>query len=151
MQDDGKYKEVLNMRVSILDVLDDLPELDLPFGTYLDMLQALTPRQYSISSSPLDLRNNPGRKEFADIASITYDVHESSALSGHGTFRGVASNYLTTRRPGDRISCFLRSTNVGFRLPSHSETPVVMIAAGTGIAPMSVDLSLQACPCLNIC
>lgn len=57
-------------------------------------------------------------------------------MSGHGTFRGVTSSYLTSRIPGDSILCFVRPTKVPFQLPSNPETPVIMVAAGTGIAPM---------------
>ena len=144
MQQDAKYQELLTKRYSILDILEDYPNLESPFETYVDMLQPLTPRQYSISSSALHPSNNPAHKEFADIASLTFDVHESSAMSGHGTFHGVASSYLASRRPGDKISCFVRPTNVGFRFPSDSETPLIMIAAGTGIAPMCAFMQERA-------
>jgi cytochrome P450 / NADPH-cytochrome P450 reductase len=73
MQEDSKYKELLEKRFSVLDVLDDLAGLEVPFGVYVDMLQAMTPRQYSISSSPLDPSNNPGHKESADVASTCTD------------------------------------------------------------------------------
>ena len=144
MLDDSKYQEILEKRFSVLDVLEDHQKLDVPFGTYIDMLQPLTPRQYSISSSPLHPDNNPGRKESADIASVTLDVHESPASSGQGTFYGVASTYLASRRPGDRISCFVRATNVGFRMPTDTTTPLMMISAGTGIAPMRAFIQERA-------
>lgn len=144
MQEDAAYQDLLKKRYSVLDILEEYSRLEVPFGTYVDMLQALTPRQYSISSSPLHPDNNPGHGEFADICSLTYDVHSSSALSGHGTFRGVASSYLGSRRPGDRISCFVRPTNVGFRMPPDTETPLIMVSAGTGIAPMRAFLQERA-------
>ena len=144
LQENEKYHELLGKRYSILDILEDTPNLDLLFATYVDMLQAMTPRQYSISSSSLHSVNNPGHKESADIASLTFDIHESSAMSGHGTFHGVASSYLASRRPGDKISCFVRPTNVGFRFPSDTETPLIMIAAGTGMAPMRAFVQERA-------
>lgn len=144
LQEDSKYQHVLEKRYSILDLLEDYPKIQISFGTYIDMLLPLTPRQYSISSSPLAAVNNPGKLDFADIASITFDVHSSPATSGHGTFRGVASSYLASRRPGDRISCFIRATNVGFRMPTDTETPLIMISAGTGVAPMRAFLQERA-------
>ncbi|KAI5359387.1 putative Flavoprotein-like superfamily [Septoria linicola] len=124
-----RYPDLLEKRWSILDILDETA-IDLPFEEYIDMLPALLPRQYSISSSALV---NP------EAVSLTIDVHESPALSGHGVFQGVTSTYLASRRPGDRISCFVRPTQIGFRLPSV-ETPLIMVAAGTGIAPMRAFL-----------
>ena len=138
MQEDIRYQELLDKRYSVIDVLEEVPRLVVPFGVYIDMLLPLTPRQYSISSSPLHSKDSPGSSEAdnAPIASITFDVFESPATSGHGTFRGVASSYLANRRPGDLVPCFVRPTNVNFRLPPNTETPVIMLSAGTGIAPM---------------
>ena len=145
MQDDSQYGELLEKRHSVIDTLERVPGLHLPFGVYVDLLQPLTPRPYSISSSPLEPKNNVDNKgQHAVIASVTIDVFRASAWSGHGTFHGVASSYLADRQPGDRIGCFVRSTNVGFRLPANPETPVIMLAAGTGIAPMRAFIQERA-------
>ncbi|CAK1356734.1 unnamed protein product [Cercospora beticola] len=123
------YDEILEKRYSVIDVLEET-SATIPFEQYVDMLQVLAPRQYSISSSPL---------VSPDAVSLTIDVHESPALSGQGEFRGVASTYLASRRLGDRITCFVRPTQIGFRLP-QPKTPLIMFAAGTGIAPMRAFL-----------
>jgi len=141
--DPEKYSELLSKRYSIIDTLEEFPSA-LPFSVYIDMLQHLSPRQYSISSSALAPINNPSNKAYADIASITFDVFQAPAWSGHSIFQGVASTYLASRQPGDRISCFIRSTNIGFRLPSNPITPVIMISAGTGIAPMRAFIQERA-------
>jgi cytochrome P450/NADPH-cytochrome P450 reductase len=143
LKEDSAYQTLLQKRYSIIDVLDEYL-VEIPLSSYIDMLQPLAARQYSISSSALHPANNPAQKEHADISSITFDVFEAPALSGHGMFHGVASSFLASRRPGDRISCSVRSTNVGFRLPSNPETPVTMIAAGTGIAPMRAFIQERA-------
>ncbi|KAF2497931.1 cytochrome P450 [Lophium mytilinum] len=38
--------------------------------------------------------------------------------------------------PGDKIRCYVKPTQVAFHLPPDPKTLVIMIAAGTGIAPM---------------
>lgn len=132
--------KVLALNYSILDILEDHPSCDLPLSSYIDMLKPLTPRQYSISSSPLHSDHHISHDAFS--ATITYDVHSAPARSsslpnGHArTFHGVASSYLARLMPGHRIHCFVRKTNVAFRLPEDPEVPIIMIAAGTGIAPM---------------
>lgn len=133
MHDDIHYQQLLDQRYSVIDVLEEVPRLRLPFGVYIDFLLPMSPRLYSISSSPLDPKH---RSKDGLIASVTFDVLKAPANSGHGTFRGVASSYLSSRIPGDQISCLVRPTKVFFRLPPASETPIIMIAAGTGIAPM---------------
>ncbi|KAH0278599.1 cytochrome P450, partial [Aureobasidium melanogenum] len=140
---DAFYQHLLETRYSILDILEETA-IALPFSAYIDMLPALTPRQYSIASSYLEPANNPQAKQHADVVSLCFDVHTSPALSGHGSFFGVTSTYLASRRIGDRISCFVRPTNVGFRLPGNVETPIIMFAAGTGIALMRAFLQERA-------
>lgn len=138
--EDAFSEKILAKRYSILDILEEYPSCCMEFAEYLDMLQPLTPRQYSISSSPLAL-HEPEKA----TASITYDVHECPAWSGHHrTFHGVASSFLADLKAGSQISCFIRATNARFHLPSNSETPIVMVATGSGIAPMRGFLQERA-------
>jgi cytochrome P450/NADPH-cytochrome P450 reductase len=140
LKEDVYKNEVLPKRYTLLDLLEDNPDTKLPFATYLNMLKPLTPRQYSVSSSPLanvDFVETPkgvtGQKL---TASVTYDVHKEKAWSGHGEFLGVASTYLSRQESGDRVRCFMRPTNVNFHLPLNPLTPIIMVCAGTGLAPM---------------
>ncbi|KAL9038135.1 MAG: hypothetical protein Q9214_005406, partial [Letrouitia sp. 1 TL-2023] len=135
---DSTYpSRVLERRYSLLDLLEDFPNCKLPFPAYLDMLKPLASRQYSISSSLLLSSGNPNNMQNDAIASITYDIHSGPALSGNNrSFKGVASNYLAGLTEGNKVHCYVRSTNRAFHLPADPSTPIVMIAAGSGIAPM---------------
>ncbi|KAF2651941.1 cytochrome P450 [Lophiostoma macrostomum CBS 122681] len=147
-KDDVYKTTVVPKRYSLLDLLEENPDTVLPFATYLDMLKPLTPRQYSISSSPLAsvdfVQTADGKSGQKLTASVTYDVHDEPAWSGHGQFRGVASTYLARQEPGDKVRCFTRPTNVNFHLPLDPTTPIIMIAAGSGIAPMRGFLQERA-------
>lgn len=152
--------EILKKRMSVLDLLDDFPECKLSLAEYVDMLLPLTPRQYSISSSPLAYApvTNPG--VFAGIktpnkadenstsltCSITYDALEDTpALSGKGRiFNGVASSYLSNLPAGSLLRCTVRPTHAKFHLPHDPKIPVIMIASGTGIAPMRAFIQERA-------
>lgn len=144
---DSNYKEgVLAKRMSVLDILDDYPSCKLDFAAFLDMLKPLSPRQYSISSSPLAKMMEPDDDSKPVIATITYDVHKAPARSGHNRiFKGVASTYLSDKDVGGKLRCFVRPTNAAFHLPPDPETPVIMVAAGTGIAPMRAFIQERAC------
>ncbi|KAJ4345081.1 hypothetical protein N0V95_005962 [Ascochyta clinopodiicola] len=134
------HSSVLSTRYSILDMLESYPNCQLPFADYLDMLKPLSPRQYSISSSPIaNIRFMSTPQGSAQIltASLTYDVHEEPAWSNpKRCFYGVASTYLARLEPGDRVRCFTRSTNANFHLPLDFTTPIIMVCAGSGLAPM---------------
>jgi cytochrome P450/NADPH-cytochrome P450 reductase len=47
----------------------------------------------------------------------------------------VASSYLAGLRPGDRVSIAVRPSNARFHPPEDPRTPIVMICAGSGVAP----------------
>ncbi len=118
--------DVKRKRRSVLDLLDENPACELPFETFLDMLPAMTPRYYSISSSPL---------AEPDRCSITVGVVREAAWSGHGTFEGVASTYLERHAGEQTIDAFVKDSKSGFRLPGDPSKPIVMIGPGTGLAP----------------
>jgi len=67
--------------------------------------------------------------------SVTVGVVRGAARSGLGEYRGVASNYLERRQPGEFIHAGVRETKAGFRLPEDPATPLIMVGPGTGLAP----------------
>ena len=123
----AKYRaEVLAKRKSIYDLLEEHLACELPFPAYLEALSLLTPRYYSISSSPAG---------DASRCSITVGVVDEPARSGRGRFRGTCSTWLAGRAPGDAIFASVRETKAGFRLPDNDSVPIIMIGPGTGLAP----------------
>jgi len=126
---------VLKPRCSVLDLLDRFQSCAPGFGAYLDMLPPMRARQYSISSSPLWK---------PDHVTLTVAVVDAPAFSGNGTFRGVASSYLANLQPGDRISLAVRPSNARFHPPEDPRTPIILICAGSGIAPFRGFLQERA-------
>ena len=54
---------------------------------------------------------------------------------GDGTFQGIASRYLQTVHAGDVIQARVLAAGDSFRLPLDPSVPVVLVSAGTGVAP----------------
>jgi cytochrome P450/NADPH-cytochrome P450 reductase len=131
------YKaEVLHKRKSLLELLEEHRACQVPFAVFLEMLSPLSPRYYSISSSPA---MTPGR------CSVTVGVVSAPALSGSGTFEGVCSNYLARAEAGDTVHGVIRETTAeGFRLPEDAARPLIMIGPGTGLAPFRGFLQERA-------
>ncbi len=128
--------EVLAKRKSVFNLLEEYPACELPFNTYLEMLSLLSPRYYSISSSP--------QAAGGSRCSITTAVVEAPAISGIGTYKGICSNYLAGRRVGETIHATIKETKAGFRLPDDSSVPVIMVGPGTGLAPFRGFLQERA-------
>lgn len=121
-------EKVLAKRTSALDLLERYPDINLSLGAYLSLLPPMRVRQYSISSSPLWSPQH---------ATLTVSVIAAPAISGSPQlFLGVASNFLASLQPGDRVQMAVRPSNSAFHLPADPLTPVVMFCAGSGLAPM---------------
>jgi cytochrome P450 / NADPH-cytochrome P450 reductase len=127
--------DILGKRKSVFDLLEEYPACELPFHTYLEMLSLLAPRYYSISSSP---SGDPAR------CSVTVAVVEGPASSGRGTYKGICSNHLASRRAGETIHATVRETKAGFRLPDDPSVPIIMVGPGTGLAPFRGFLQERA-------
>ncbi|KAI1869212.1 uncharacterized protein JN550_005842 [Neoarthrinium moseri] len=120
-------KEVSEKHVSILDLLERYPSVKLPLGSFLAMLPPMRVRQYSISSSPLWKPNN---------VTLTFSLLEAPSKSGQGLHVGVATSYLNNLQEGDKLHVSVRQSHASFHLPQTMEqTPVICVAAGTGLAP----------------
>ena len=132
----ARYRaEVLAGRKSLFDLLDECPACELPFNVYLELLSPLAPRYYSISSSPLvDARR----------CAITVAVVSAPARSGRGTYEGVCSNYLLQQGEGSVVYAVVKDTGSAFRLPDDPAVPIIMIGAGTGLAPFRGFLQERA-------
>ena len=59
-------------------------------------------------------------------------------------FHGVASTYLADLPVGGKAHAYVRATNVQFRLPVDPAMPIIMICAGTGLAPMRAFMQERA-------
>ncbi len=128
-------EEILEKNVSLIDLLEQFRACELPFNIYLELVPPLKPRYYSISSSPLV---DPRR------CSITVGVVEGPARSGRGTYRGVCSSFLAGLPEGSMVDGFVRPPSTPFVPPEDPKTPMVMVAAGTGLAPFRGFLQERA-------
>ena len=104
-----------------LDVLEEFAVRADP-ADWLEALVRLTPRQYSISSSPL-----------VSPHEIHLTVSVVRYRSARGALRGgVGSTFLADRAHAAPVF-IQRSPN--FRPPEDPATPMIMVGPGTGIAP----------------
>jgi sulfite reductase (NADPH) flavoprotein alpha-component len=96
---------------------------------FVEALELLQPRLYSISSSP---KAAPGRLSLT-VDAVRYIVGKRRRL-------GVASTFLAERAtPGERLKVYVQKSH-GFTLPSDPATPIVMVGPGTGVAPFRAFL-----------
>lgn len=120
--------QISGKRVSILDLLERFPTVEIPFGTFLSLLPPMRVRQYSISSSPLwDQRR----------VTLTFSLLDAPSLADPSQRHiGVASSYLASLAAGDRLHVSVRPSHAAFHPPADAErVPVILVSAGSGLAP----------------
>ena len=96
---------------------------------FIEALDPLQPRLYSISSSP---KAHPGRVSLT-VDAVRYEIGKRKRL-------GVASTFLADRvEPGDKLKVYVQKAHA-FGLPADPATPIIMIGPGTGVAPFRAFL-----------
>jgi sulfite reductase (NADPH) flavoprotein alpha-component len=96
---------------------------------FIEALDPLQPRLYSISSSP---KVHKGRVSLT-VDAVRYDIGQRKRL-------GVASTFLAGRvEPGARLRVYVQKAHA-FGLPADPAVPIIMIGPGTGVAPFRAFL-----------
>ena len=96
---------------------------------FVEALEELQPRLYSIASSPRIERNRIA----LCVDAVRYPINGRTRL-------GVASTFLGGRvQRGDKVKVYVQKAQ-HFGLPADSSKPVIMIGPGTGIAPFRAFL-----------
>ena len=96
---------------------------------FIEALEPLQPRLYSISSSH---NATPGKLSLT-VDCVRYVVGKRKRL-------GLASIFLAERiQPGDQVKVYVQKAHA-FALPQDPKLPIIMIGPGTGIAPFRAFL-----------
>ena len=113
-----------------IDVLNDFGHLGFSGQDFVDQLNRLKPRLYSIASSP-DFE--PGTVHLT-VAIVRYEGQGRSKT-------GLTTGYLADRTPEgtDDIRVFMSPTR-SFILPEDGSKNIIMVGPGTGIAPFRAFL-----------
>jgi sulfite reductase (NADPH) flavoprotein alpha-component len=115
--------------LDVLAALEKFPGIRPDPEAFIEALDPLQPRLYSISSSP---RTEPGRVALT-VDAVRYPVNGRRRL-------GVASTFLADRiGPGDNLKVYVQPAH-GFGLPVDPSVPIIMIGPGTGVAPFRAFL-----------
>jgi sulfite reductase (NADPH) flavoprotein alpha-component len=115
--------------LDVLAAIEKFPGFRPDPEAFIESLEPLQPRLYSISSSP---RVHKGRLALT-VDTVRYPVGSRLRL-------GCASTYLAERvLPGDKVRIYAQKAQ-GFALPADSTTSIIMIGPGTGIAPFRAFL-----------
>ena len=115
--------------LDVLAALHKFPGIRPDPEAFIEALEPLQPRLYSISSS---LKTSPGRVSLT-VDAVRYEIDKRTRL-------GVCSTFLGGRvAPGDKVRVYVQKAQ-HFALPDDPSKPIIMIGPGTGIAPFRAFL-----------
>jgi len=122
-------KDIPSVKMDLADLLRIYPaDQELNAQQLVNILNSITPRLYSVSSSPSAYGEN---EVHVTVSRSTFDV-------GGQTRYGLCSDYLSSLEEGTTLQFYVNK-NSSFRLPDSSHD-MVMIGPGTGIAPFRAFL-----------
>lgn len=107
------------------DVLVENPEVHFSPQEFSHFLMPLLPRYYSIASSQAVTPD----EIHLTVKFLAYEAHGQER-------KGVCTHYLCNLAPTEEpiVPLFIQP-HKGFTLPENSETPIIMVGPGTGVAP----------------
>ncbi|MNS72352.1 Sulfite reductase [NADPH] flavoprotein alpha-component [compost metagenome] len=113
----------------LLDLVQDFNLKGVSARSFTALLRKIPARLYSIASS---LKANPDEVHLT-VRTVRYENHGRERY-------GVCSVQLAERvEAGDTMPVFIQN-NPNFKLPESSDTPIIMIGPGTGVAPFRAFL-----------
>ena len=126
---EGKDPDGDAATLDVLAALHKFPGIRPDPEAFIECLEPLQPRVYSISSSP----KAHGSTLSLTVDAVRYEIQNRVRL-------GVCSTWLGGRvAPGEKIRVYAQKAK-DFALPQDPAKPVIMIGPGTGIAPFRAFL-----------
>jgi len=117
----------------VADIVREFPAKSVAPQDFAAMLRGLAPRLYSLASSPLAMPD----EAHLTVGRVEFGPEERPRF-------GVASGWLADRLGEEDPVPVHLAANPRFHLPDDPATPIVMIGAGTGVAPFRAFLQHRA-------
>ena len=135
--------QIIKQRANLFDVLTRYPSCRPPLSHLLQELSPITPRFYSISSSPI---------KHPDEAHIAFSVVKFETPPPlRSTKIGCCTSWLQNKakkfwssEEQVRVPVFIKPSP-SFRLPKNVNTPIIMVGPGTGVVPFRGFLQHREC------
>lgn len=112
-----------------VDLLHDTPSASFEPQEFVDLLRRLTPRLYSIASSPL---RHPDEVHLT-VSIVRYEMNQRAR-------HGVCSTFLADRVALGETPVMVFVTSSHFRPPEDGARDTIMVGPGAGIAPFRAFL-----------
>lgn len=121
VSDSDEYEKWMKKSNTFCDTLREFPSVKLPSAEVMGVAPIIQSRIYSIASAS-------EKDRVSLVVGVVEDKKEVEP-----TWMGLCTGQLLTAEIGQKLPAFFRYSS--FKLPEDPAKPVIMIAAGSGIAP----------------
>ncbi|KAJ7721729.1 riboflavin synthase domain-like protein [Mycena maculata] len=121
---DDLYDYCYRVKRTIREVLAEFRHVKIPLEYIFNVFPPMRPRQFSIASS---VKRFPSQIHLC-VAIVKYRTKLKVPR------RGVCTTFLASLKPGDKVQIGLQKGLI--TLPADTNTPVICVGPGTGVAPM---------------
>lgn len=132
------FKKWRSKKPNVVNFMSCFPSLSIPAGYFVASMRKMMPRPYSVASiSPQFARVGRQTIPVTDllIETCEFETGPFSKLEKNSKLRrGVTSNYLIGMQIGQTFLTYQQG-NGYFKVPKDPMQPIVLISAGSGIAP----------------
>lgn len=118
-------------RLILETIMEFEKNLRIPVEYVLDLFPVIKPRLFLIASRPS-----------ATLVELVVAVVEYKTILRR-IRRGLCTKWLKSLQKGDKVLYFVHKSNLSFALADGSEPPIIMVAPGTGVAPMKSLIEQQ--------
>ncbi|KAI0915055.1 hypothetical protein F4823DRAFT_570710 [Ustulina deusta] len=127
-------------RRSILEVLQDFPSVRIPYQHIPSVFPVIRGREYSIASGGFLMEDD--RHPNSTVLDLAVALVKYKTVL-RKTRQGLSSRYIASLKPGTKIIITIRSNNIP-EITLNPRKPLLLIAPGTGIAPIRALLHHRA-------
>jgi len=133
------YEEWREKRPNLLDFLNEFPSLQLPAAVLVGSLNKMMPRAYSTASvhpQTLSIGGKPVKVVdlLLEVNQFATGPFSKSSASAPQMRKGVTSAFLTRIPIGSAFLTYHNDNDL-FRMPNDPNLPILMVCAGSGVAP----------------
>ncbi|KAI8803637.1 cytochrome P450 [Cladochytrium replicatum] len=129
-----EFERFVSLYRTVYELIEAFPHAakQLKLKGVLSVIQAISPRRYSIASAV-----RPGKENIAALTvGVVADRVKNPNSENIKTYYGLSSGFIARSTPTPaHISARVLRVKDTFRLPADPSTPLVMICGGTGLAP----------------
>jgi NADPH-ferrihemoprotein reductase len=150
--------QYLNIAQTLQAVGGDEKWTSIPFSAFIEGVNKVQPRYYSISSSSLvqkkkisitaivESRHIPGREDALKGVTTNYLLALKQKQNGdpNPDPHGLTYNITGPRNKYDGVHVPVHVRHSNFKLPSDPSKPIIMVGPGTGVAPFRAFVQERA-------